>query len=125
MSFAGSGQFLVAVVFRLEGSLLGQAKVVALLLGQLGEVDVESAKVGEGDLLVELLGEHVHAQGVFLDVVPQLDRGKHLVGERGRHDEAGVTHGTAKVDKTTLSQQDDVLAVLQGETIDLEKGMIS
>ena len=44
-----------------------------------------------------------------------------LVGERGGHDEAGVTHGTAKVDKTTLSQQDDVLAVLQGETIDLEK----
>ena len=25
----------------------------------------------------------------------------------------------------TLSQQDDVLAVLQGETVDLEKGMIS
>ena len=36
-----------------------------------------------------------------------------------------MTHGTAKVDKTTLSQQDDVLAVLQGETVDLEKGMIS
>ena len=81
MSFAGSGQFLVAVVFRLEGSLLGQAKVVALLLGQLGEVDVEGTKVGEGDLLVELLGEHVHAQGVFLDVVPQLDLGKHLKGK--------------------------------------------
>ena len=81
MSFAGSGQFLVAVVFRLEGSLLGQAKVVALLLGQLGEVDVEGAQVGEGDFLVELLGEHVHAQGVFLDVVPQLDLGKHLEGK--------------------------------------------
>ena len=36
-----------------------------------------------------------------------------------------MTHGTAKVDKTTLSQQDDVLAVLQGETVNLEKGMIS
>ena len=78
MSFAGSGQFLVAVVFRLEGSLLGQAKVVALLLGQLGEVDVEGAKVGEGDLLVELLGEHVHAQGVLLGVVPQLELGQNL-----------------------------------------------
>ena len=35
-----------------------------------------------------------------------------------------MTHGTAKVDKTTLSQQDDVLAVLQGETVNLEKGMV-
>ena len=78
MSFAGSGQFLVAVVFRLEGSLLGQTEVVALLLGELGEVDVEGAEVGEGDFLVELLGEHVHAQGVLLSVVPQLDLGKHL-----------------------------------------------
>ena len=78
MSFACSGQFLVAVVFGLEGSLLGQTEVVALLLGELGEVDVEGAEVGEGDFLVELLGEHVHAQGVLLDVVPQLDLGKHL-----------------------------------------------
>ena len=30
-----------------------------------------------------------------------------------------MTHGTAKVDKTTLSQQDDVLAVLQGEPVHL------
>ena len=62
----------------LEGSLLGQTKVVALLLGELGEVDVEGAKVGEGDLLVELLGEHVHAQGVLLGVVPQLELGQNL-----------------------------------------------
>ena len=64
----------------LEGSLLGQTKVVALLLGELGEVDVEGAKVGEGDLLVELLGEHVHAQRVLLGVVPQLELGEHLEG---------------------------------------------
>ena len=81
VSFAGCGRFLVAVVVRLEGSLLGQAKVVALLLGELGEVDVEGAQVGEGHFLVELLGEHVHAQGVLLSVVPQLDLGKHLEGK--------------------------------------------
>ena len=69
---------LVAVVLGLEGSLLGQTKVVALLLGELGEVDVEGAKVGEGDLLIQLLGEHVHAQGVVLGVVPQLELGQNL-----------------------------------------------
>ena len=62
----------------LEGSLLGQTKVVALLLGELGKVDVEGAKVGEGDLFVELLGEHVHAQRVVLGVVPQLELGQNL-----------------------------------------------
>ena len=81
MSFAGSGQFLVAVVVRLEGTLLGQTEVVALLLGELGQVDVEGAKVSEGHFLVELLGEHVHAQGVLLVVVPQLELGEHLEGK--------------------------------------------
>lgn len=80
MSFAGSGRFLVAVVVRLEGTLLGQTEVVALLLGELGEVDVEGAQVSEGHFLVELLGEHVHAQGVLLGVVPQLELGQHLDG---------------------------------------------
>ena len=44
-----------------------------------------------------------------------------LVGEGGRHDEAGVAHGAAKVDKTALGQQDDVLAVLQGEPVNLDR----
>ena len=125
----------------LEGSLLGQTKVVALLLGELGKVDVEGAKVGEGDLFVELLGEHVHAQRVVLGVVPQLELGQNLpqkskwcnffwksytiqkktnlVGEGGGHDEAGVSHGAAEVDKTALGEEDDVLAVLQGEPVHL------
>ena len=81
MSFAGSGRFLVAVVVRLEGTLLGQTEVVALLLGELGEVDVEGAQVSKGHFLVELLGEHVHAQGVLLGVVPQLELGQHLDGK--------------------------------------------
>ena len=42
-----------------------------------------------------------------------------LVGEGGRHDEAGVAHRTTKVDKTALGEQDDVLAVLQGEPVHL------
>ena len=51
-----------------------------------------------------------------------LEEGVDLVGEGGRHDEAGVAHGTAKVDEATLGQQDDVLPVLQGETVNLNSG---
>ena len=32
-----------------------------------------------------------------------------------------MAHGTAKVDKTALGQQDDVLPVLQGETVNLNR----
>ena len=31
-----------------------------------------------------------------------------------------MAHGAAKVDKTALGQQDDVLAVLQGEPVNLD-----
>ena len=46
-------------------------------------------------------------------LLPELDLGEDLVGEGVGHDEAGVSHGTAEVDKTALSEQDDVAAVGQ------------
>ena len=48
---------------------------------------------------------------VFARVAPELDLGEDLVTETVGHDEAGVTHGTAQVNKSALSQQKDVLAV--------------
>ena len=32
-----------------------------------------------------------------------------------------MTHSTAQVDKSSFSQQDNVLAVLQGESVDLKQ----
>ena len=57
--------------------------------------------------------------GVLGGVAPELNLGQDLVGEGAGHDKAGVTHGTAQVDQTTLGQEDDVLAVLHGEPVDL------
>ena len=57
--------------------------------------------------------------GVLGGVAPELNLGQDLVGERAGHDEAWVTHGTAKVDQTTLGQEDDVLAVLEGVPVHL------
>jgi hypothetical protein len=62
----------------LEGALSGDTKVRGLVVRQDGELDTELAKVGRGDLLVEGLGEHVHAEGVLGGVGPQLDLGKNL-----------------------------------------------
>ena len=97
-----------------------ESQVVGLLVGELGQLDVQSSQVGPGDLLVQLLGEHEDTDlRVLLSVAPQLDLGQHLVGEGAGHDEAGVTHGTAEIDQTTLSKEDDVLAVLEGEPVHL------
>lgn len=101
-------------------------------------------KVEKSDLLVEDLGEDVDADGELavleltdtlalvlaseLDVLlaegliaglEQHDLGKDLVGERAGHDERRVTGGTAKVDKTTLSKEDDVAAAGHEEAVDL------
>ena len=82
-------------------------------------------QVAASDLLVELLGQNVDtnglaATGTELNVLlaeggvlglEEGDLGKDLVGERAGHDEGRVAGGTAKVDKTTLGEEDDVLAV--------------
>lgn len=82
-------------------------------------------QVAASDLLVELLGQNVDtdglaATGTELDVLlaeglvlglEESDLSKDLVGEGAGHDEGRVAGGTAKVDKTTLGEEDDVLAV--------------
>lgn len=110
---------LVAVVEGLVGALDGDVEVVGLDLGEGGELDAELGKVGASDLLVEVLGEHVDTKGVRLNVGPEGDLGKNLVGERARHDKRGVASGTAKVDKTALGKEDEVTAALHEETVNL------
>lgn len=87
----------------------------------------------ESDLLIESLGENVDTDGLLaggteLDVLlaelgvlslEQSNLGKDLVGERAGHDEGRVAGGTAKVDETTLGQQDDVAAVGHGVAVNL------
>ena len=73
---------LVSVVVGLVGTLLGQTQVIGLVVRQLCELDVESGQVRGGNFLVELLGEHVHAEGVGRGVVPQLHLGEDLKEEK-------------------------------------------
>ncbi|KAG9954788.1 S-adenosyl-L-homocysteine hydrolase-like protein, partial [Aureobasidium melanogenum] len=100
--------------------------------------------VEKSDLLVEDLGEDVDTNGhdtvleltntltlasaSELDVLlaeslvtslEQHDLGKDLVGEGAGHDEGRVAGGTAKVDKTTLGEEDDVTAGRHEETVNL------
>ena len=110
-----------------------EAKVLSLDRGELGELGVDVLKVAQSNLLVENLGEDVDADGLLasgaeLDVLlaefsilglEEGDLGEDLVGEGAGHDEGRVTSGTAKVDKTTLSKEDDVAAVGHQVTVNL------
>lgn len=116
---------LVTVDLGLVGAVDVQAEVVGLDGGQLSELGVNVVQVAASDLLVELLGQNVDtdglaATGTELDVLlaeglvlslEEGNLGKDLVGERAGHDERRVASSTAKVDKTTLGEEDDVLAV--------------
>lgn len=109
----------------LVGTLGRETKVLGLDRGELGELGVDVLKVAQSNLFVEDLGEDVDTDGLLasgaeLDVLlaklsilglVEGDLGEDLVGEGAGHDERGVTSGTAKVDKTTLSKEDDVAAV--------------
>merc|ERR1712133_129624 len=95
------------------------AKIVGLFRGEFGQFNVKSSKMRESDFFVKLLGQHVDSDWVLGGVAPELDLGEHLVGEGVGHDKAGVTHGTAMIDKTTLSEKDDVLAILECVSVNL------
>jgi len=79
-------------------------------LGENVDTNVEGTRLGELNVLASEL--------LILGLVKS-DLSKNLVGERAGHDERRVTSGTAKVDKTTLSEEDDVSAVLQKVTVNL------
>jgi hypothetical protein len=117
----------------LEGALNLETQVLGLDRSESGELDVDVRQVETGHLLVEDLGQNVNlllelAALGELDVLlgeslvvilVQEDLREHLVGEAAGHDERAVAGGTAQVDETTHSQQDDVPAVLHQEAVHL------
>lgn len=72
---------------RLVRAVDGDVEVLGLVVGQGGELDVELRKVSAGDFLVELLGQHVHAEREVLRGLPERNLGEDLVRERAGHDE--------------------------------------
>lgn len=124
---------MVNSLVALERTLDIQAEVLSLDVGKAGELDVDVVEMKTGDLLVEDLGEDIDlllklAALGKLDVLlgelgvvglEEHDLSEDLVGEAAGHDEGAVASGASEVDKTTLSEEDDVAAVLHQEAVDL------
>jgi hypothetical protein len=96
-------------------------------------MSIDVLQVQKGDLLIQDLGQSVDtnvklASGTELNVLlgeslilslVQHDLGKDLVGEGAGHDKGRVAGGTSEVDETTLSEEDDVVAIRHEEAVDL------
>lgn len=117
----------------LVGTLDRKAEVVGLNLGESRQLNTDVVEVELGNLLIQDLGQDedtdvklaslgeldvLLAPGLVL-VLVQHDLGKNLVGEGTGHDEGRVAGSTAKVDQTTLGEQDDVAARGHEEAVDL------
>lgn len=87
---------------RLVGSSNGDIQVFGLSVGEDRQFNVELSKMCTSDLLVEFLGEHVHAKRELLGGGPEGDLGKDLVSEGARHDERRVASSTT-VDHDSIS----------------------
>ena len=110
---------LVAVVRGLIGAIHRDVKVLALGIGEDGQLDVELLQVCASDLLVELLGEYVDTKRELLGSGPEGNLGEDLVGERAGHHERWVAGSASEVDETTFSKQEDMATVGHCVTIDL------
>jgi hypothetical protein len=90
-------------------------------------------QVQESNLFVENLWKNINtdvklaslskfrelvAKGLVSGLVQQ-DLRKDLVGERAGHDEGRVSSSTAQVDKTSISQENDMSAIWQKESVNL------
>ena len=64
MSETGTSCRSVPVVIRLVRAINRNADVRGLLFAEHREADAERVQVQPGDLLIQVLGQHVHAEGI-------------------------------------------------------------
>src|SRR4249920_1674221 len=95
----------VAVELGLEGSLDLHAEVLGLLRRELRELHAELSEMRRGDLLVEMLREHVDLAGLVLRVLgEERDLREHLVRERAAHHEARMAGRATEVHEATARE---------------------
>ena len=76
-----TGLRLVPVMLRLVRPLLRHADVPRLHVGELRELGAELGELQPRDFLIEMLRQHVHADGILRGLREQFDLREHLIGE--------------------------------------------
>src|SRR6185437_12643079 len=109
----------VAIRIRLERPVLVDADVARLVVAQLREHRAELPELQPRDLLVEVLGQHVHADRVLARIREELDLGERLVREGRAHHVRRVAGAASQVHEAAFGEQDDALAVGEDHVVDL------
>jgi hypothetical protein len=84
------------MTYRLVRAFNGNIQIFRLNGGEGCQFNVELAKMGASNLLIELLGQYVDAEREFLRGSPESDLSENLVSEGARHHEGGVSSSTAE-----------------------------
>src|ERR1041385_3171689 len=71
---------LVTIVLGFVGPFDGHAKVIGLLLRQLGQLHTDFFQVQAGDFFVELLRQTINADFVNVFILPEIELRERLVG---------------------------------------------
>ena len=103
-------------------ALLLDIDVGRLRVAEESQLGTELAEVKARDLLVELLGQHVHVAALVLArraLLPELELREGLVGEGRRHDEGRVARRAAQVEEAALGEEDDAVPVGEQVAVDL------
>jgi len=74
-------------------------------------------RCSRADLFIEVLRQHVDLLLVRVIVQVQLELREHLVGERGRHDEARMARRAAQVQQAPLGQHHHAVAVREAPLV--------
>src|SRR3954468_23320007 len=116
---------LVAVVVRLVRALDRNLEVGGLVGRELGQARTERVEVQPGDLLIEVLRQHVDLLLVLVVLREQLDLRDRLVRERVGHHEARVAGGVAQVQQAALGEHDDRVPVGEDPLVDLRLDVLA
>src|ERR1700679_1386941 len=115
---------LVAILIGFVRTLFLHPDIAGLGVGQLRQLRAELRELQARDFLIEMLGQHVHADRVFLGIGEELDLRQHLIRERGAHHIGRVPRAAAQVHQPALGEQNDPLAVGENHMIDLRLDIV-
>merc|ERR1719361_1941745 len=95
--------------------------IVCLVLGQFGQSGSKVVKMESGNLLIQRFWQSSDFLFVIavVSMLPEVDLGKRLVGERARHDERGVSSGASEVHQTTFSKHNHTMSVRENPPVSL------
>src|SRR4051794_16065575 len=103
----------------LVGTFHGHTEILSLLRSQLRQLHANLLQMEPCYFFVEFLAQDIDPNLVTVFVLPEIKLRKHLIRKRVRHDKARVAGGATKVNKATLREHENLMAIRERIFVDL------